>query len=199
MATPTVRQKLHSVEEYLNLETCANERHEYINGAVLPIAGGSQKHNKIKVNLIIALGVALKDTSYQVFDSDQRLWIPENRTFTYPDVVVVREPIITADNDTTAITNPRLIIEVLSDSTRNYDSPSETLCERSQKFVTYRSLPSFQEYLLIEQDGVQIEQHVKQDDRHWLLTIHDDLNATIPLASIPVEIAIADLYHRVQF
>lgn len=191
MAAQTVQQQLHSVEEYLELETRANERHEYINGAVIPMAGGSPRHNKIKVNLIIALGVALKDTPYQVFDSDQRLWILEHRTFTYPDVVVVREPILTADNDTTAITNPRLIIEVLSDSTRNTD--------RSQKFVTYRSLTSFQEYLLIEQDSVQIEQHVKQDERHWLLTIHDDLNAKIPLASIPVEISIADLYHRVQF
>ncbi|WP_035492415.1 Uma2 family endonuclease [Baaleninema simplex] len=196
MSIQVPTKHIYSVEEYLDLETRANERHEYINGAVLPMAGGSPRHNRIsprhnriKVNLIIALGVALKDTPYQVFDSDQRLWIPENRTFTYPDVVVVREPIITADNDTTAITNPRLIIEVLSDSTRNYD--------RSQKFVTYRSLPSFLEYLLIEQDGVQIEQHVKQDDRHWLLTIHEDLNAKIPLASIPVEIAIADLYHRV--
>lgn len=189
MVAPTVQQQLSSVEEYLDLETRANERHEYINGAVSPMAGGSPRHNRIKVNLIIALGVALKDTSYQVFDSDQRLWIPENRTFTYPDVVVVQEPILTAENDTTAITNPRLIIEVLSDSTRNYD--------RSQKFVTYRSLPSFQEYLLIEQNSVHIEQHVKQDDRHWLLTIYDDLNAIIPLASIPVEIAIADLYHRV--
>ena len=189
MSTQTPTKQLYSVEEYLELETRANERHEYINGAIIPMAGGSPRHNRIAVNLIIALGVALKDTSYQVFDSDQRLWIPETCMFTYPNAVVVREPIITADNDTTAITNPRLIIEVLSDSTRNYD--------RSQKFITYRSLPSFQEYLLIEQNSVQIEQYMKQDDHHWLLAIHDDRHATIPLVSVPVEIAIADLYHRV--
>jgi Uma2 family endonuclease len=191
MGTQTAQKQLYSVEEYLDLENSTNERHEYIHGSVIPMAGGSPRHNKIKVNFIIALGVALKDTSYQVFDSDQRLWIPANRTFTYPDVVVVREPILTADNDATAITNPTLIIEVLSEATRNYD--------RSQKFVTYRGISSFQEYLLVEQNGVQIEQYAKQDDRHWLLAIHDDLNATLPLASIPVEIAIADLYHRVRF
>ncbi|UCJ11956.1 MAG: Uma2 family endonuclease [Phormidium sp. PBR-2020] len=188
MATPTVQQQLYSVEEYLELETRASERHEYINGAIIPMAGGSQKHNRIKVNLIVAIGVALQDTPYRVFDSDQRLWIRETRTFTYPDVVVVREPIITADHDTTAITNPKLIVEVLSDSTGNDD--------RSQKFVTYRSLPSVQDYLLIEQNSVQVEQHMKPGDRHGLLAIHGDRHATIPLASIPVEIAIADLYHR---
>jgi Uma2 family endonuclease len=187
---PTVRQ-LYSIEDYLELETRAGERHQYIDGAIVPMAGGSPKHNTIKVNLIIALGSRLRDTSYRVFDSDQRVWIPENRTFTYPDITVVREPIAIADNDMTAITNPRLIVEVLSESTRNYD--------RSEKFVIYRSLPSFQEYLLIEQDRVQVEHHVKQDDRRWLLTIHDDRDAKIALASVPVEIAIADLYRRVEF
>ncbi|KPQ39963.1 MAG: putative protein conserved in cyanobacteria [Phormidium sp. OSCR] len=188
MATQTAQQQLYSVEEYLELETRASERHEYSNGAIIPMAGGSPRHNRIKVNLIVALGVALQDTPYQVFDSDQRLWIRETRTFTYADVVVVREPIITADHDTTAITNPKLIVEVLSDSTGNDD--------RSQKFVTYRSLPSVQDYLLIEQNSVQVEQYMKQGDRHGLLAIHGDRHATIPLASIPVEMAIADLYHR---
>jgi len=97
---------------------------------------------------------ARKGSSYRVFDSDQRLWIPETSRFTDPDVTVVQEPIVVSDQDETALTNPLLITEVLSESTRNYDSPSETLRERSEKFVTYRSLPSFQEYLLIEQDCV---------------------------------------------
>ncbi|QDZ39012.1 Uma2 family endonuclease [Euhalothece natronophila Z-M001] len=83
----------------------------------------------------------------------------------------------------TAVTNPLLITEVLSPSTRNYD--------RSEKFLTYRSLPSFQEYLLIEPDRVQVEQYIKQDDYHWLLTLHNDLNGKISLDSLAVEIAIA--------
>jgi len=184
-------QQLYSIEQYLDWEKTATERHEYINGAIRPMAGGSPRHNTIKVNLIIALGLALKNTSYRVFNSDQRLWIPENSTFTYPDVSVVQEPILISDQDETALTNPLLITEVLSESTRNYD--------RSEKFVTYRNLPSFQEYLLIEQDRVQIEQHFKQDDRHWLLTLHDDITSTIFLASVSIEIAIADLYNRIEF
>ncbi|NBD31800.1 MAG: Uma2 family endonuclease, partial [Cyanobacteria bacterium] len=166
--TSTTQQQLYSVEEYLEFETLATERHEYINGVIRSMAGGSPRHNTIKVNLMIALGLALKNTSYRVFDSDQRLWIPENRTFTYPDVTVVKEPIVVSDNDPTALTNPILITEVLSDSTRNYD--------RSEKFVTYRNISSFQEYLLIEQDCVQIEQYIKQDNYHWLLTLHNDIN-----------------------
>mgnify|MGYP006443060685 CR=1 FL=1 len=188
--TSTTEQQLYSIAEYLELEKSAIERHEYINGAIRQMAGGSPRHNTIKVNLIIALGLALRNTSYRVFDSDQRLWIPENSTFTYPDVTVVQEPIMIADQDETALTNPLLITEVLSESTRNYD--------RSEKFVSYRSLPTFQEYLLIEQDRVQIEQHIKQDDHHWLLTFHDDINSTISLASVSIEIAIADLYERID-
>ena len=188
--TLITEQQRSSIEEYLDLEKTARERHEYINGTIRTMAGGSPKHNTIKVNLIIALGLALKNTSYRVFDSDQRLWIPETATFTYPDVTVVQEPINVSDQDETALTNPLLITEVLSESTRNYD--------RSEKFVTYRSLPSFQEYLLIEPDRVQIEQHIKQDDYHWLLTLHNDLNGKISLDSLAVEIAIADLYDRIE-
>jgi Uma2 family endonuclease len=187
----STEQQLYSIEEYIDLERSAIERHEYINGAIRPMAGGSPRHNTIKVNLIIALGLALKNTSYRVFDSDQRLWIPETPRFTYPDVTVVQEPIIVSDQDETALTNPLLITEVLSESTRNYD--------RSEKFVNYRSLPSFQEYLLIEQDRVQIEQHIKQDDHHWLLILHDDINGKIALGSVGVEVAIADLYNRIEF
>ena len=189
--TLTTEQQRYSIAEYLDLEKTAIERHEYINGAIKPIAGGSPRHNTIKVNLIIALGLVLRNTSDRIFDSDQRLWIPESSRFTYPDVTVVQEPILVSDQDETALTNPLLITEVLSESTRNY--------ERSEKFVTYRSLPSFQEYLLIEQDCVQIEQHIKQDDHHWLLTIHDDINRKISLGSLGVEIAIADLYNRIEF
>lgn len=187
----STEQQLYSIEEYIDLEKSAIERHEYINGVIRPMAGGSPRHNTIKVNLIIALGLALKNTSYRVFDSNQRLWIPETSRFTYPDVTVVQEPIIVSDQDETALTNPLLITEVLSESTRNYD--------RSEKFVNYRSLPSFQEYLLIEQDRVQIEQHIKQDDHHWLLILHDDINGKIALGSVGVEVAIADLYNRIEF
>jgi len=187
----STEQQLYSIEEYIDLEKSAIERHEYINGVIRPMAGGSPRHNTIKVNLIIALGLALKNTSYRVFDSDQRIWIPETSRFTYPDVTVVQGPIIVSDQDETALTNPLLITEVLSESTRNYD--------RSEKFVNYRSLPSFQEYLLIEQNRVQIEQHIKQDDHHWLLILHDDINSKIALGSVGVEVAIADLYNRVEF
>jgi len=189
--TLITEQQLYSIAEYLDFEKTAIERHEYINGVIKPMAGGSPRHNTIKVNLIIALGLALKNTSYRVFDSDQRIWIPETSRFTYPDVTVVQEPIIVCDQDETALTNPLLITEVLSESTRNYD--------RSEKFVTYRSLPSFEEYLLIEPDCIQIEQHIKQDDHHWLLILHDDVNSKIALGSVGVEIAIADLYNRIEF
>ncbi|MFW6316776.1 MAG: Uma2 family endonuclease, partial [Cyanobacteriota bacterium] len=78
--TLTTEKQVYSITEYLEWEKSAIERHEYINGIIRPMAGGSPRHNTIKVNLIIALGLALKNTSYRVFDSDQRLWIPKNST-----------------------------------------------------------------------------------------------------------------------
>ena len=155
------------------------------------MAGGTPEHNVIAGNLLFALKTGLRHQPYAVFVADQRLAIPAANIFTYPDVMVVGKPFqLFADRKDT-VANPVLIAEVLSDSTKNYD--------RGDKFLAYRTLPSLQEYLLINQYRMQAEHYVKQNDSQWLLTEYEGEQATFRLASLPIEISLLALYEGIEF
>ena len=149
-------QRYYSLEEYLALEEAADYKSEYIDGEIVPMAGGSINHNQIAGNFYAELNFAFKKLDYRVFMSDVRLWIAKRRIYTYPDVmVIVGEPEYDSDSPagtlrdrTDTITNPKVIVEVLSDSTKGYD--------RSGKFQAYRTLPTFAEYLLIDQTKIYV-------------------------------------------
>jgi Uma2 family endonuclease len=126
-----------------------------------------------------------------VFFADMRLWIPQAQTHTYPDVMVVLGALQMLDNRKDTITNPTLIIEVLSDSTKDYD--------RGEKFRFYRSIPSFQEYLLVDQYSLHVEHLVKNTQKQWVLTDYDDQNANIPLSSIDGNLPVTTIYRKIRF
>lgn len=184
-------KKVYSLEEYFEFETHSSERHEYIDGEIVPMTGGLPNHNKIAGGLYAALRFMLKQHPYDVFITDQRLWIPKKKIATYPDVMVIAQPLEYAAGRRDTLTNPRFIAEVLSKSTQDYD--------RGEKFVAYRTIPTFQEYLLIDQDSVHAEHYFKIDQRRWTLTEYEDIGETIALESIGCEVAIADLYDKVEF
>ncbi|MEM8605033.1 MAG: Uma2 family endonuclease [Cyanobacteria bacterium P01_H01_bin.121] len=173
----------------MELEVKSDLRHEYIDGAIVPMTGGTPEHNKIAGNLFFALMLALKGKPYDIFIADQRLWIPERSLYTYPDVLVTQRPLVlqTGRNDT--VMNPCLIAEVLSKSTQSYD--------RGEKFAAYRTMPSFQEYLLVDQYSVHVEHYRKTEPNQWLFSEHNDLNQMLQLLVIDVSIALADLYDGV--
>jgi len=177
-------------EEYLELEISSEERHEYINGEIVPMTGGIPNHNQISLNLSGTLNFALKRQPYRVFVTDQRLWIPEKRIYTYPDVMVVRGDLQFQEGRKDTLTNPLIIAEVLSSSTRNYD--------KDEKFAAYRTIPSFQEYLLIDQSTLHVEQYFRTDRKHWNFTEYDGANETVTLNSIPFQILLVDLYDKVE-
>ena len=139
-------KRYYSPEEYLVLEEAADYKSEYIDGEIVPMAGGSTNHNQIAGNFYAELNFAFKKLGYRVFMSDVRLWIPQRRIYTYPDVMVVVGESEYYNNRTDTITNPRVIIEVLSPSTKGYD--------RSKKFEAYRTIPTFEEYLLLDQTRI---------------------------------------------
>ncbi|KEI66972.1 hypothetical protein A19Y_2002 [Planktothrix agardhii NIVA-CYA 126/8] len=133
-----VEQKnVYSLEEYLDFEVNSSERHEYIEGEIRPMTGGTPNHNQITGNLSATLNFALKRQPYRVFVTDQRLWIPKKRLYTYPDIMVIQGDIQLQEGRKDTITNPLILVEVLSASTRNYD--------KDEKFAAYRTLPTFQE------------------------------------------------------
>src|SRR4028118_1329739 len=142
-------KKIYTPEEYLEFEVNSEERHEYINGEIVLMTGGTPNHNQIAGNFYAALNFALKRQPYRVFVTDQRLWIPKKRIYTYPDVMVVQGELQFQEGRTDTITNPVMIAEVLSKSTAGYD--------RGDKFAAYRTIPSFQEHVLIEQYTMHVE------------------------------------------
>jgi Uma2 family endonuclease len=185
------QQYYYSPEEYLELETAAEYKSEYYDGQIYPMAGGTPNHNQIAGNFYAALNFAFKGQPYQVFMSDMRLWIPQKRLYTYPDVMVVSGQLEFAEGRRDTITNPLMIAEVLSESTANYD--------RGEKFKLYRTISSLKEYIIISQSDKQVEQFSKTIDNKWILSEYDEENALLALTSVQFQISLLDIYDKVDF
>lgn len=179
-----------SPEEYLALEVESETRNEYINGEIIPMAGEMPNHNQIALNLAGTLNFLLKHQPYRVFVTDQRVWIPSLKIYTYPDVMVVSGDLILQEGRRDTITNPTLIVEVLSKSTGNYD--------QTEKFSFYRSLATFQEYLLISQYRYSIQHYVKTEVKKWEFQEYDTLEEQIKFSKIPCEITLDEIYDKVK-
>lgn len=184
-------KKHYTPEEYLELEAKAEERHEYIDGEIVLMPGGMPNHNRIILNFGATLNFALKRQPYDVFVTDQRVWIPRKRLYTYPDVMIIQGELQLQEGRRDTLTNPMMIVEVLSNSTEAYD--------RSGKFAAYRTIPSFQEYVLIDQYDRHVEQYYKTEPRKWIFSEYDGEEAILSLNSVPFEISLADLYDKVEF
>lgn len=183
-------KKLYTPEEYLALERAAEYKSQYFAGEIFAMAGGSPRHNLISSNVIGELRNQLKKHPCKVYSSDQRIKVATTKLYTYPDVVVVcgKEQFDDDDN----LINPTLVVEVLSESTEAHD--------RGKKFEQYRRLPSLREFLLIAQDRCQVEQYCKQENGIWgLLSETNDLQSVISLPSLNCELAVAEIYDKVEF
>jgi len=183
--------KRYSVAEYLELEEKAEFKSEFVDGEILAMAGASANHNKISLNFCRLFPLSIGEQEYEVFMSDMRLWMFDYKRYTYPDVMVVEGQPIFTDEKQTGITNPCLIVEILSNSTGGYD--------RANKFKLYRSIPSFREYILISQNGYAVEQYAKQANGKWILADCMGEDALLKLESVNFEISLRDLYKRVTF
>lgn len=178
-----------SVEEYLALERRSETKNEYLNGEIFAIAGASRSHNLIAGNAFAALHQQLRGRGCEVYTNDMRILAPAAGLLTYPDVLVVCGDPQLADAEIDTLLNPTLIIEVLSPSTESYD--------RGRKFASYRTIPSFVEYLLLAQDRVSAERFVKQQNGGWLLTESNRFEDVLDLPSIGCTLAMRDAYDRV--
>ncbi|MGB0562490.1 MAG: Uma2 family endonuclease [Spirulinaceae cyanobacterium] len=176
--------------EYLDQETQADRRHQYIDGEIVPMTGGTPDHNQILLNLAGALNFSLAQQPYRVFAADQRLWIPQAQIYTYPDIMVVEGELAYQTGRRDTLTNPLLIVEVLSPSTSNYD--------RGGKFAAYRSIPNFVEYILIDQSSAHVEHYVKTGLKQWLLQEYDGLDSTLIFSNLEFSIQLRTLYNKVQ-
>lgn len=120
-----------------------------------------------------------------------KLWIPAYRFYTYPDLMIIEgKPVYQSENSNIVI-NPKIIIEVLSDSTKNYD--------RTEKFRAYRSLSSLLEYILISQSSYYVEQYIKQTEQQWLFNAIEGENNHLALTGVDFSISFSQLYQRIVF
>jgi Uma2 family endonuclease len=175
-------------EEYLAIERKAEERHEYVDGEMVAMTGASRKHNVIVFNISREISQQLKGRPCEGYASDMRVRVPSTRLYTYPDVVVVCGEPQFEDDSVDTLTNPTLVIEVLSESTELYD--------RGKKFGFYRTIESLAEYLLVAQDEYKVEQYVKQSDERWLLSDYRSLEDVVELASIQCQLALREAYDK---
>jgi Uma2 family endonuclease len=190
MSTLEPPQK-YSTEEYLEMEVRSNDRHEYRDGEIVLMTGATPNHNRIARNLCTAMTMGLQGSSFEVFVADQRLWIEQARLHTYPDIMVIEGALVLQSGRKDTVVNPTLIIEVLSKSTQAYD--------RGDKFAAYRTIPGFQEYVLVDQYSQHIEHYVKISTKKWDFQEYDETDTVVPLKSIDLEVTIAYIYDKVEF
>jgi Uma2 family endonuclease len=195
IAQPQYSQKM-TAEEYLEWEATQELRHEYIDGEIVAMTGGSIPHNDIALNFYTALRPHVRQRGCRVNVSDAKVQANKNSRYFYPDVVISCNP-----DDLRArefIQHPKVIVEVLSPSTANYDSPSETLCERTKKLKYYRQIPSLQQYVLVDSEEIAVEVFQRGEGKLWLYYEYE-AGEVISLASIEFECAIELLYEGVSF
>ena len=182
-------QSYFTPEQYLAMERQASHKSEYVNGCIFAMAGASKEHNQIAFNIAGELHGQLKNRPCLAFVNDLRVKISATGLYTYPDAVALCGEPNFEDARMDTLLNPSVIIEILSPTTEAYD--------RGDKFAHYRRLLSLMEYVLIAQDKVRVEHYIRQDSK-WVLTEMNDLDEMLYLASIQCEIALRDLYIKVD-
>jgi len=185
------QKALFTIAEYLAMDRASSEKHEFAYGEIYPMNRASAKHVEIVGNIARELGNHLRQRPCRVYSTDLRLCVDAAHRYTYPDVVVVCGQPRFLDDQLDTLLNPDLIVEVLSESTRNYD--------RGDKFQQYRGIASFREYLLVDQAKAHVERYSKQPDGTWSLWETDSLDGVIQLESVSVTLPLSEIYLKIEF
>lgn len=186
----SLAQPKYTAEQYLDLERQAKQRNEFLDGHVFAMAGASRQHNLIAGNIFAEIRDQTRGRPCETYINDMRVRVRATGLYTYPDVVALCGEPSFEDAHQDTLLNPVVIIEVLSESTEAYD--------RGEKFAHYRRLESLSDYVLIAQDKVRVEHYARQGQQ-WILSEASDLSGAISLASIGCEIALRNIYERIEF
>jgi phenylacetic acid degradation protein len=180
-------QRHFSLEDYLDVEKHSGMKHEFYKGTVFAMAGATPEHNKIVFNVTRSMILQMQGKSCDILGSDQRVHIPANSLYTYPDLTIVcNEP--TIGEDKMSLTNPSVIIEVLSPATKYYD--------RTTKFTLYQDIPTLQEYILIDSTSVLVEHHYKNAGGEWMSQKWDRLPDSVTIKAVDVNLLLEDIYKK---
>ena len=176
-------------EDYLEMEKSAFEKHEYFRGEVVAMAGANEVHLRINRNLVGEIYGYLKGKGCEVFGADYRVTTPLSDSYMYPDAMIVCGPTIKKEGCFDTLTNPSVIIEVLSPSTRGYD--------KSYKLIYYMQIPSLREYILVDSLRYSVTTFRKTEDGTWDIFTTEDIDATHTIESIQLKLPMKDIYYMV--
>lgn len=189
----TKPNRRYTPQEYFVLEEAAEERHEFIDGEIIAMAGETDSHSVISANVSGTLHAKLKGTPCRELSSNMQIRYGRKARYGYADCLVVcgERKYEQSDPNRRTLLNPTLIVEVLSDSTEGYN--------RGDKFSFYREIETFREYVLISQKKMVIETYFKQDDGTWRFSSFSGIDAVVPLSSIGCELTAREVYADVVF
>ncbi len=183
---PAYSKDRYTIEEYLEMENAATEKHEYYKGEIFAMSGAKLQHNIITTNVLVALANKLTGKPCRPFGSDMRIHIPKNTLFTYPDISVICGEVESRDNDDMNFLNPTAIIEVLTPSTKNYD--------RGEKFRLYRDIATLKEYILVDSETIAVEAFHINSSGHWELSEYKDISVLLNIRAIDVHLSVSEIY-----
>ena len=185
-----IAKKFYTQEEYLAFERASLEKHEYYQGEIFDMAGGSLSHSQLQMNFTGEVRSFLKGKPCKVHASELRVHIPLNTLYTYLDSQIICGEVKMLDDAFDTVMNPVVIVEILSKSTHSYD--------RGEKFLLYRSIQSLKEYILIDSLSVKVEHYIRQQNEDWLLKEYNALSDTFLIQSISYDFPLAELYAGVE-
>lgn len=184
------RNRKYSIEEYLQMEEVATEKHEYYRGEIFAMSGAKLNHNHITRNLMTAFAGQLRGKGCQPFGSDLRVHIEKNTLFTYPDLSIVCGKPQTLHDDQFNLLNPTILVEVLSQSNRSYD--------RGEKFKLYRDIDTLKEYVIVDSLSYEVECWRLNHEHHWELEVYNDLTQVVNFPAIKASIPMHEIYEQVE-
>lgn len=179
----------YTVEEYLEMERASDVKHEYYQGEIFAMSGAGNNHNEIFTNVFGDLCLQLKGKPCRPYGSDMRMYIPENTLYTYPDISIYCSKPTSPNNDNR--TNPTIIIELLSSSTRSYDL--------GKKFELYKAIPTLKEYILIDSERIGVKSWRINKYNYWEPEEYKTLQGTVLIPTVAVSLSMQDIYDGVKF
>ena len=178
-----------TVEEYFALDDCSEGRLEYHDGETFPVVAATEQQARIQANATIGMGNRLRGSSCHI--AGQLRIRTTARNYVVPDITVICGAFMRAAESKDAFTNPKVIVEILSPSTADFD--------HGGKFALYRELPSLLDYILVSQDAPRVEVFHKQSDEKWLLSIYPGMDSIVRIESLDLELPAAEIYAGVEF
>ncbi len=188
--TAQPEKKKYTPSEYLALEEKAETKSEYWNGEIVAMSGAKIDHQQITMNISRVLGNKLYGKC-RVFASEMKVWVKKRNKFFYPDITIICDKPNFYKNRRNTIDNPKIIIEVLSKSTASFD--------RAEKFLSYQTLVSLEEYVLISQERAAVEQYIKREDENWIFQATIGLESSVKFTSIKTALSLQEIYDLVEF